>query len=193
LAATLQFQRAAVSAGEWWRLLAAHLTHFDANHLTWDAGVLLLLGCICERESRAHCAATLAVAAAAITSAVWLCQPQFETYRGLSGLDCALFGLFAGGLLRRRDSLARFTGAVALVGVVVKSALELSTGATLFASGAGYAPVPLAHLSGAAAGFAVSMVGNRSLTFLRQKSGSPNPPLCRSHRSFLTPAPPAFR
>lgn len=188
----LQFDRTAVAAGQWWRLVTAHLTHFDLNHLLWDVGVLLVLGTLCERQSGRHSAAALAVAAPAITSLVWLCQPQFETYRGLSGLDCALFGLFAGGLVRRREPLARFTGAIAILGVLGKSALEMSTRTTVFATGAGYAPVPLAHLTGAGIGFAVPWAA-AAFTSRRRKSGSPDPRPCRSHRLFLTPATRAFR
>src|SRR5262245_25514413 len=99
--AHLQFDRAALAAGEWWRLFTGHLTHFDANHLVWDVGMLLALGFVTERESGSRCAWALALAAAAISGAVWWWQPQFTTYRGLSGLDSALFGLFAGKLLLR--------------------------------------------------------------------------------------------
>jgi rhomboid family GlyGly-CTERM serine protease len=151
-ASALQFDRAAIVTGEWWRLFTAHVTHFEANHLAWDVAVLLVLGWLCERESRAHVVAALGASAVAITSVVMLAQPQFQTYRGLSGLDCALFGLLAGWLLRNDEKPAQVTGAVALVGVLAKSALELSTGETVFATGHGYAPVPLAHLVGAAVG-----------------------------------------
>ena len=191
-AEALQFDRAAVAAGQWWRLLTAHATHFDANHLAWDVAVLLVLGSLCERRSRAHCVAALGVSALAITSAVLLAQPQFDTYRGLSGLDCALFGLFAGWLLRRPEKAARFAGLAALLAVIAKSALELSTGETVFATGEGYAPVPLAHLLGASLGAATAAI-RRPATFPRRKYGSPSRPPCRSHRLFPIPARPAFR
>lgn len=152
----LQFDRAA-GGGEVWRWLTAHLTHFGANHLVWDVGALLALGWACERESRARTALALAFAACAITPAVALWQPQFETYRGLSGLDSALGGLLGASLLRRRGLAPKIIALVALVGFGAKCISELATGSTVFASGAGYAPVPLAHLvglvCGAVAGF----------------------------------------
>ncbi|MCX6953700.1 MAG: rhombosortase [Verrucomicrobia bacterium] len=147
----LQFDRAALGRGELWRLVTAHLTHFGANHLRWDLGVLLAFGTACERQSRRRCAAALALAAVAITPALWAGQPQFALYRGLSGLDCALVGLFAASLLRHGRAAATLVGAGTLLVFAVKCILELVTAQTVFAAGTGYAPVPLAHLVGLAA------------------------------------------
>lgn len=190
LAGALEFNRAAIAQGEAWRFVTAHLTHFDRNHLAWDLAVFVLLGSICEQSSRRRLAAGLGLASVAITAAVWWWQPQFTTYRGLSGLDCALFGIFTGTLLQRRDLIARFVGSLGLLGVAAKCGVELSTGDTLFATGATYAPVPLSHLVGAAAGLISSRwlvpaegppVKHRCepLTSLRRKSCSPNPQPCR--------------
>src|SRR5688500_17462244 len=110
--------------------------------------MLVVLGAICERESRLRTAIALAIASIAIPAAVWWWQPQFDTYRGLSGLDCALFGLFATLLLRRDRVAPKIVGAVALFGVVAKCAFEIATGSSAFADGVGYSPVPLAHLIG---------------------------------------------
>ncbi len=148
----LQFDRSAFARGEWWRWVTAHVTHFDANHLGWDVGALLVLGAMVERESRARSLAAVALAALTITPAVWLWAPQFETYRGLSGLDSALFGLLAGNLFQRAERVPRVVGAFALVGFGAKCAFELATGVTVFAAGDSYAPVPLAHLIGLLAG-----------------------------------------
>ncbi|MGH7955788.1 MAG: rhombosortase [Opitutaceae bacterium] len=155
--ATLQFERTALAAGEWWRLVTGHLTHFDTNHLAWDVGALIVLGTICESASRVRTALALGVASLTISATVWMFQPQFETYRGLSGLDSALFGLFASTLIQqwRRESV--IVGAVALLGVLAKSVFEITTGTTAFASGVGYAPVPLAHLVGMLSGITVAI------------------------------------
>jgi len=155
VAAALQFDRAAVEAGELWRLVTAHLTHFDGNHLTWDVGVFVALGWGCERRDRRVTAMALGLAALAITLAVWLWQPHFATYRGLSGLACTLFALHATKLLRLGARAPRVVGHIALVGLAAKCLFELATSTTLFASGAGYDPVPLAHLVGGVAGAVV--------------------------------------
>ncbi len=162
----LQYDRAAGS-GEVWRWLTAHLTHFGANHLAWDVGALVALGWACERVSRARTALALTLAACAITPTVALWQPQFETYRGLSGLDSALGGLLGAGLLQRRGLAPKLIALAALAGFGAKCLSELASGGTVFASGIGYAPVPLAHLvglmCGAAAGFVRWQVAPRAV------------------------------
>lgn len=153
----LQFDRAALLRGEWWRWLTAHLTHFGANHLGWDVAVLFLLGWRAEHESRRRCAGAIVLAAIAITPAVWFWQPQFATYRGLSGIDSALFGLLAISLLRSETRTARLVGAIALAGFAAKCVLEIATTETVFASGTTYAPVPLAHVIGLVAGIVAGL------------------------------------
>jgi len=155
VATALQFDRAALAGGAWWRLLTAHLTHFDGNHLAWDVGVFLALGWSCERSAPRTTARALLAAAVAITLGVWASQPQFATYRGLSGLDCTLFALRATDLLRHRETMPRLVGLLALLGLGGKCVFELATGSTLFTRGTGYDPVPLAHLVGAAVGVLV--------------------------------------
>lgn len=155
VAAALQFDRDALAGGAWWRLATAHLTHFDGNHLAWDVGVFLALGWAGERAAPRTTARALLAAAVAITLAVWAWQPQFAIYRGLSGLDCTLFALVATDLLRQRRAAPRLIGLLALLGLGGKCLLELATGATVFARGTGYDPVPLAHLVGATVGVVV--------------------------------------
>jgi rhomboid family GlyGly-CTERM serine protease len=175
----LEFNRLAIVRGEGWRFFTAHCTHFETNHLIWDLGVWLVLGTVCEAHSRRLVASALVLASVAITAAVWWWQPRFEVYRGLSGLDCALFGLFAGSLLRGPDRAAKIVGALGLLVVLVKCGFELATGTTLFTTGASYAPVPLAHLVGVVAGTVVAL--SPSIPFRttspRQISGSPSRPL----------------
>ena len=154
VATLLQFDRPALAAGQWWRWLTAHFTHFGANHLGWDAAVFLIFGAVCEFRSRGRTAFALGLASLAISVVVYIWQPQFAFYRGLSGLDCALFGVFATGLLRRQDPISKIIGTIATIAVIAKCGIELKTGGTVFASGAGYAPVPLAHLVGFLAGMA---------------------------------------
>jgi rhomboid family GlyGly-CTERM serine protease len=159
----LQFDREALAAGQWWRLVTAHLTHFDANHLAWDVGMLVALGAVCEAISRRGVMIALGLASVAITAAVWAWQPHFETYRGLSGLDCALFGLFATWLIRQPSRQSAWLGIIALLGVGAKSAFEINTGTPMFASGSGYSPVPLAHLVGAISGIAAATLRSLSM------------------------------
>lgn len=173
----LQYDRAALGRGELWRLLTAHLVHFDGNHLVWDLSVLLAFGGVCERASRRRCAAALGFAAAAITVTLWLWQPQFELYRGLSGLDCALVGLLAGALLRHSHRIAVTSGVIVLCAFAAKCAYELTTAQTVFASGDGYVPVPLAHLIGLATGVVTSLIVSTQ-TLTAEPATSPRREAC---------------
>jgi rhomboid family GlyGly-CTERM serine protease len=162
LGAALEFSRTAVNThGEVWRFLTAHLTHFGTDHLRWDVAALLILGVMAEHENRRGFAVTLLGSALAIGLGVWMGQPNFETYRGLSGVDSALYGLVCARLVRdgrrARHGFSIAVGVLALAGFALKCGAELTSGATVFANGgdaAGYSPVPLAHLIGLAAGIA---------------------------------------
>jgi rhomboid family GlyGly-CTERM serine protease len=149
----LEFERTALAHGEVWRLVTGHLTHFSSNHLVWDVGVLVVLGTICEAGSRRRTAFAVGVASIVISIVVAFAQPQFETYRGLSGVDCALFGMFAASIFRQDGATSKLLGAFALLAFGSKCIFAIVTGSIAFASGVGYDPVPLAHLVGSLSGF----------------------------------------
>lgn len=167
-APALEFHRASMDAGEYWRLITAHLVHFDTDHLRWDVAALLILGSLAERDGRSNFALTLAAAALAIGVGIWAGRPDLETYRGLSGIDSAIFGLVCARLVndgwRVRHGFSVAVGALALAGFTMKCAVEFTGGATVFATtGAGpapaYVPVPLAHVIGLAIGLAGALLG----------------------------------
>jgi len=158
VAARLSYDRVAIAAGEVWRLFTGHLTHWNSDHLAWDALMFALLGAIVERRDRACFWATLGAAPLAISAAVWLLQPGVEQYRGLSGVDSALFALVAlivyDEMRRARQTTAAWALVALAVGFIGKTFWELATGATLFVDSAraGFTPLPLAHVVGACAG-----------------------------------------
>lgn len=163
--AALQFDRGEIGGGELWRLVTGHWAHWGADHLTWDLIVFAVFGALLERRSRRGFVVVVAGAALAISGALWFSAPQFQFYRGLSGLDSALFAAFFAQLLRdawrKRSTLESTVPVLALLGFVGKSAYELATGATLFvAASSTFTTVPLAHLVGAMAGVACVM-GNQ--------------------------------
>jgi rhomboid family GlyGly-CTERM serine protease len=145
-----------------WRFFTAHLTHFGEDHLRWDLLAFIVLGALAERISRSAFFITAGVSAAVITAGVWLAQPQFATYRGLSGIDSALFGFVVADLLatgfRERHGFSIAVGGLVLAGFAAKCTYELATGDTVFVeAGGAFAPVPLAHLLGMTAGAAVGL------------------------------------
>lgn len=172
----LQFDPVRVISGELWRAFTCHLTHWSPSHLLWDVAALALLGRMCERRSPERLLACLASAAIVIPAAVGLFHPGM-LYRGLSGLDSALFALLAMLLLREKAAGGDLAGmalaVLMMAGFGGKIAYEFVTADALFAGGADMVPVPLAHAVGAVVGIASGLPGagtiQRGLTCLRLK------------------------
>jgi rhomboid family GlyGly-CTERM serine protease len=153
-----EYDRAAIAAGEFWRLATGHVTHWNFEHLAWDVLMFALLGVMIERRSRRDLAAALILSAVSISGVLWLCQEGVGHYRGLSGIDSALFTFLAIDLLRdaRRQNQNFLAAAIvaALLGFAGKIGYEMATGATLFVDSpaAGFVPLPLVHVIGGASG-----------------------------------------
>jgi rhomboid family GlyGly-CTERM serine protease len=154
----LQYDRAAIAGGELWRIVTGHLTHASWNHLLWDAAALVVLGAICERDQRRSFVTCLAVSAIGLSLCLWLAMPELAIYRGLSGVDSAVFVFLAVILLRQSLAAGQkwwSAGIVAvLCGFALKVAFEYATGRTLFvdSDAAAMTPVPLVHVVGGVIG-----------------------------------------
>ena len=152
----LRYDRPALANHEWWRLVSAHLAHFDLQHGVLNAAALVLTAWIVGR--RVAVAEWLLLAAGsliAVDAGLYWLSPDVGWYVGASGL---LHGLFAGGALvlavRERD----VTGGIMLLLLAGKLAYEyLSGGTSLFMDGAGFAVVTEAHLYGAMGGLATAL------------------------------------
>jgi rhomboid family GlyGly-CTERM serine protease len=151
----LEYNRVAIEAGQFWRIATCHLTHFSVDHLFWDMLMFAALGMICEKMSRTHTRRCLIVSATVIPVAVWLLLPNMVIYRGLSGVDSALFGLLIGLILKDKTH-SRATVLMALMLAATfgaKICYEMLAGATLFVQSSDvFTPVPLAHLVGGVVG-----------------------------------------
>ncbi len=164
LDALLEYQREALAAGQLWRLVSSHWSHFSLGHLSWDLLAFLVLGAACERRHRGRFLITVSGSALVVTLSVWIFLPGMAVYRGLSGIDSALFGLLAVLLIRdalRRRSLAALgTAVLFLVLFTAKTFYEINQGTSVFVSnyGAAVVPVPLAHLFGAITGVVAGLV-----------------------------------
>jgi rhomboid family GlyGly-CTERM serine protease len=133
-----------------WRMVTGHLVHWNHEHLLWDLLAFIALGIACERRHRAAFHATLTASAMVIPIAVWVFAPGIAAYRGLSGIDSALFVLL---LLLYRSPITLVLGGAFLA----KIGFELVTASAVFAGDLGGAvPVPVAHLAGAAAALLVA-------------------------------------
>jgi len=157
----LEFDRSRIVTGEWWRLATGHFAHGSAEHLAWDVLAFVVLGAACERIGRSAFLATLAAASIAIGAAVLVFERDLEIYRGLSGVDSALFGWLLATLGRRARAEKRSGlllvafGAGALF--VAKSVFELTTGSAVFVTG-NETTVASAHVVGVVVGMASSLL-----------------------------------
>jgi rhomboid family GlyGly-CTERM serine protease len=146
---SLELQR----GGAAWRIVTCHFTHFTYEQLAWDALVFLLLGLACARRDRGAFQATLLASIVIVPIAVLAFAPNVTTYRGLSGIDSALFALLLAMEWRRSLMVTLCAAAFAL-----KVLFEMKTGSTIFvSSAAAFTPVPIAHLAGAAVGWIVAI------------------------------------
>jgi rhomboid family GlyGly-CTERM serine protease len=138
--------------GAVWRMATCHFTHFTYEQLAWDALVFAVLGIACARRSRGAFQATLLASIIVVPIAVLVFASDVTTYRGLSGIDSALFALLLTMEWRRSRLVA-----LCAVGFAMKLIFEMTAGATVFVSSGAFVPVPAAHLAGAAVGLAAGM------------------------------------
>ncbi|MBM4060220.1 MAG: hypothetical protein FJ265_03850 [Planctomycetes bacterium] len=149
-----------------WRWPLGHFAHFDGEHLFWSLAVFVALLGWLEPLGRGRLVLVLGTAATAIPAALAAFAPELPSYRGLSGIDSALFVLLMASWLREawrenRRGLLALT-ALAGLGFVAKLGYELIAGAGVFAGSAGYVPVPLAHAVGGAVGIGFGLLGGRA-------------------------------
>ncbi len=157
-----QFESLDLLAGRPWTTLTSHLLHFDTGHLFWDLTVFVGVGAALERKQAGLFWTTLLVAAWVVPVLAVLGQSSVNTYRGLSGIDTALFAAFATWQWKarrragRRQEARMFT--MLLMAMLAKSLFELVTGSSLFVSSDEFTPLPTAHLVGAAVGVGLAAV-----------------------------------
>ena len=158
----LEFDRARILAGEWWRVWTGHFAHFGLSHLGWNVAVFLPAGIWAERLTPARTRALLALAPAMIGGVLLAFDPALEIYAGLSGVVSGVVTLLA---LTQLAATARekwFWWSV-LALLALKIGVEVFAGQPIFARGpdAGFRAVPLAHVAGVLCALAVHAVGRR--------------------------------
>jgi len=149
--ALLRYDRAGLAAGQWWRLLTAHVVHLGLEHAALNSLGLVLMWALFARDYRPGQWIFITLASfAAIDAGLWLRDSTVAWYVGSSG---ALHGVMTAGTLahlRRRD----LDGWILAAFIIVKLTYEQTSGALPFAGGEGV--VVDAHLYGALGGVAVA-------------------------------------
>ena len=149
----LSYDRGALAAGEWWRLLTAHFVHLDVEHAVLNSlGVVLMWALFARDYSPWRWAAIYSGAALAVSAGLWFRNPELQWYVGASG---ALHGVMTAGTiahLRRRD----LDGWILAIFIVAKLAYEQFAGALPFAGTVN--TIVDAHLYGAIGGVVLGLL-----------------------------------
>lgn len=146
----LGYDRGQLEAGQWWRLLSAHVVHLNVAHTLMNLGAVALVFALLQRAAGAGAWwLAYALLSIIISVALYLLDPGLMRYVGASGV---IHGLIAFGAVLRLDS-DRVESLVLLSGLVAKLAYEATAGAVGGSETLIGAPViTAAHRYGAVAG-----------------------------------------
>src|SRR6202451_945862 len=142
----LRYDRGAIAAGGWWRLLTAHIVHLDVHHLILnELGLVLVWSLFAQDYDAVEWCAIVLSGALAISSGLWWLSPRVGWYVGSSGVLDTVMGAGVAKHLAER-SWDRW---ILAVGLCAKLAWEQWGGPSAALI------VVDAHLYGAACGFIV--------------------------------------
>jgi rhomboid family GlyGly-CTERM serine protease len=149
LASWLRYERSAVQAGQWWRLLSAHVVHLGWGHMLLNGAALAVASSLWGRLYRAgEWAVLAAVSALGVGVGLYLASPRIAWYVGLSGMTHGLVAAAGVALVAAR----RRSGWLCLSLLAAKLAWEQLHGAVPGSTMLTGATVVDAHLDGAVAG-----------------------------------------
>ena len=150
--ALLRYDRAALAAGELWRLLTAHFVHLDLHHVLLNCAGLALVWALFARDyTRGQWAVITLASIAAIDAGLWLWDSTLEWYVGSSG---ALHGIMAAGALAR---IRRGEAEGWVLAAFLAGKLAWNYGFGPLPVSAGLPVVAAAHFYGVAGGLAAAV------------------------------------
>ena len=157
----LRYDRGAIAAGGWWRLLTAHIVHLDVHHLILnELGLVLVWSLFAQDYDAVEWWVIVLSGALAISSGLWWLSPRVGWYVGASGVLHSVMGAGVAKHLAER-SWDRW---VLAIGLCAKLAWEQWGGAA--------APLIVvdAHLYGATCGFIVGGALCLRIAIIRHRS-----------------------
>ena len=157
----LRYDRSAIAAGGWWRLLTAHIVHLDSHHLILnELGLVLMWSLFAEDYAAEEWCLIVLAGALAISSGLWWLSPRVGWYVGASGV---LHSVMAAGTAKHVAQRA-WDRWILAVGLCAKLAWEHWGGYQ------GPLIVVDAHLYGASCGFAVGAALSYRIAIIRNRS-----------------------
>lgn len=122
----LEFNRAAVSAGQVWRLVTCHLVHWGWHHLAGDISALVGLLWLLRKQAPPAITALLTGGLAVLLGwTVCVLAPDINIYRGMSGINHALLGWLLLSKVISTSKMPRFYWCITLVLFIAKGFCEL--------------------------------------------------------------------
>lgn len=151
----LQFDRSAVTGGQWWRVVTCHLSHWGWPHLAADLGAFAALWWLGRDRGFLKSAVVLA-AFPAVGLAVHAGAGDVAVYRGLSAIDYALLAFVLVSPLPASDRSVTAVRLGLLAAVAAKVACDAVAVGTVPGIGlpVGVVTVGVAHAAGLAVGTA---------------------------------------
>jgi rhomboid family GlyGly-CTERM serine protease len=160
ISALLRYDRSAIAAGGWWRLLTAHIEHLDAHHLILnELGLVLMWSLFAQDFDPVEWCVIVLSGALAISCGLWWLSPHVAWYVGASGV---LHTVMAAGAANHLLTRA-WDRWILTLGLGGKLAWEHWGGH------ASPMVVSDAHLYGAACGFAVGAALTLRLAIIRHR------------------------
>ena len=159
----LRYDRSAIAAGGWWRLLTAHIVHLDAHHVILNAlGLVLMWSLFAADYDVIEWSIIVLAGALAISSGLWWLSPRVAWYVGASGV---LHSVVAAGTAKHLAARV-WDRWILLVVLSAKLAYEQLGGRE--------PPLVVvdAHLYGAICGFAVGAALSWRTAIIRHRSSS---------------------
>jgi rhomboid family GlyGly-CTERM serine protease len=157
----LRYDRSAIAAGGWWRLLTAHIVHLDAHHLILnELGLVLMWSLFAQDYDPVEWCAIVLAGALAISSGLWWLSPRVSWYVGASGV---LHSVMAAGAAKHLATRA-WDRWILIAGLSAKLAWEQWGGSA--------APLIVvdAHLYGALSGFILGAALSLRIAIIRHRS-----------------------
>jgi rhomboid family GlyGly-CTERM serine protease len=157
----LRYDRSAIAAGGWWRLLTAHIVHLDVHHLVLnELGVVLVWSLFAQDYDAVEWCAIVLAGALAISSGLWWLSPGVAWYVGASGV---LHSVMAAGAAKHLAERA-WDRWILITGLCAKLAWEQWGGTR--------APLIVvdAHLYGACCGFVIGAALSFRIAIIRNRS-----------------------
>ena len=116
---SLQWSRADIARGEWWRLLTGHLVHLDLDHAALNVAALVLLWWLFGDVLPFRDLALIVIAAVVAIDAMLWWLVDIDQYRGLSGtLHAYAAAAVVRRIIERHDPLAWIIGVSGLAKIL---------------------------------------------------------------------------